>query len=258
RELDGGAPRTEHRAPRTEAIEMMSTVHARTIAPAELTTGYWLDNLCEPVRFAHAVSSLYDSGVTHIVEIGPHPVLAPAMGQLAVDRADPPAVLASIHRDTDPRLEFERARARAFISGLAPFADLTAAPRVATPPYPFQRDCHPLPAPRVRPRPDSSGLRVALEPSPTDPGTWTGRLDGLAEAMSWLNDHRVAGTVLAPAALMTTSALAAARTRYRAPAAVLRVLRFLEPLVLSDPPGPVAVTLREDLDNALCFEFAST
>src|SRR5690606_38322583 len=66
-------------APRPGRVEMMSTVRSRTVSSTDLTGGYWIDNLCERVRFAEAVSALYDDGVSHVVEIGPHPVLAPAM-----------------------------------------------------------------------------------------------------------------------------------------------------------------------------------
>jgi acyl transferase domain-containing protein len=44
-----------------------------------LDAAYWASNLRSPVRLADAVQALAEDGVTHVVEIGPHPVLAPAL-----------------------------------------------------------------------------------------------------------------------------------------------------------------------------------
>ncbi|GIL13953.1 MAG: polyketide synthase [Chloroflexota bacterium] len=65
--------------PQAAAVPIYSTV---TGAPADgqaLNADYWGRNLRQPVRFAAAVQQLIGDGYNIFVEIGPHPVLVPAI-----------------------------------------------------------------------------------------------------------------------------------------------------------------------------------
>ncbi|MBL8341591.1 MAG: SDR family NAD(P)-dependent oxidoreductase [Rubrivivax sp.] len=69
--------------PSAPAIPMVSTVRARAVAGAELDATYWAANLRQRVRFTEAVRALLEDGIGCFVELGPHPVLLPAVQQTA-------------------------------------------------------------------------------------------------------------------------------------------------------------------------------
>lgn len=60
-----------------------STVSGADATDTPLDAAYWADNLRSPVRFADAVTALVADGVTHMVEIGPHPILLGALADCA-------------------------------------------------------------------------------------------------------------------------------------------------------------------------------
>ena len=71
------------------------------VADSALLSGarYWRNHLRQPVRFDDGVRTLHGLGVTHFVEIGPHPVLlGMAAACLPPDGA---TLLPSLHRDED-------------------------------------------------------------------------------------------------------------------------------------------------------------
>ncbi|MEU7635850.1 type I polyketide synthase [Streptomyces sp. NPDC039016] len=65
-------------------VPFHSTVHGRRCGDSEALDGaYWADHLTAPVRFADALRGLYRAHrPTHLVEIGPRPVLAPLAHRL--------------------------------------------------------------------------------------------------------------------------------------------------------------------------------
>ncbi|MCP2294159.1 phthiocerol/phenolphthiocerol synthesis type-I polyketide synthase C [Nocardia amikacinitolerans] len=243
--------------PRPGRVEMMSTVSVRKVTPRDLTADYWIENLCRRVRFAEAMSALYDDGVTHVVEISPHPVLLPAAEQLAATRPRPPAVLPSLYRDSDPVAEMNRGRARAYVAGLLPFADVEARDVARLPRYPFQPESHWLPSAIAPESRATESLRVEVAPSSLEPGAWLARVGDLSGALGWLADHRVGDAVLAPAAMMTALVIAAVRARFGAWPAALCDLRFVDTLVLGVRPVRVEVSMRDDIAARTSFEVVS-
>ncbi|HWU85906.1 MAG TPA: type I polyketide synthase, partial [Kofleriaceae bacterium] len=68
-------------APAAARTPLVSTVLAAPLVGPEMDASYWVRNLREPVLLADAMTGLFDEGVSHVVEISPHPVLAPAIEQ---------------------------------------------------------------------------------------------------------------------------------------------------------------------------------
>jgi myxalamid-type polyketide synthase MxaC len=68
--------------PRAGTVPFYSTVTANRLAGERLLPPYWASNLCQPVRFQDAVYSLLRVGINTLVELGPHPVLAPAVSDI--------------------------------------------------------------------------------------------------------------------------------------------------------------------------------
>ncbi|WP_228000225.1 type I polyketide synthase [Nocardia australiensis] len=238
------------------SVEMRSTVTGRLCEPGELGGDYWVENICCPVLFADTMASAFDSGVTHVIEISPHPVLTPAIEQLAATRSNPPVVVPSLYRDRDPLAEMQRSRARAYLSGLHPFADISGTASVTLPPYPMQRSSFWLPAAESG-GPQAGGLRVPVYPSVVEIGAWHANTSIALNHASWLDDHRVGDAVVVPAAMMMAFVIAVARTRYGQQPAALRVVRFTDALALPAAPVRLDVALREDIAGGASFELRS-
>ncbi|MGX1405216.1 SDR family NAD(P)-dependent oxidoreductase [Streptomyces ambofaciens] len=243
-------------APRGGAVPMMSTVVGREVDGTELDAAYWAANLRRPVMFADALSALLDAGVTHVVEISPHPVLTPAVEQLAAGRETPVAVLSSLRREEGALVDFTRALARAYTAGLAPFGTLPARPGAAVPPYPWQRSRFWLPeAPRRGAGP--GGLSFAFTPAATEQDVHEGRTELSLHDLPWLRDHQVYDAVVLPGAAMLALAVAAARVRTGENPEALHSVRFRSDLTLTDEPVRVGALWREDGADSAGFTLTS-
>ncbi|MFE3441608.1 SDR family NAD(P)-dependent oxidoreductase [Nocardia sp. NPDC059180] len=65
---------------RTPHMAVHSTAHAgRTITTDVMNAEYWLDNASGTVELARALHSAADAGISTVLEIGPHPLLIPAV-----------------------------------------------------------------------------------------------------------------------------------------------------------------------------------
>jgi phthiocerol/phenolphthiocerol synthesis type-I polyketide synthase C len=223
--LDGIAP-----APATTAV--MSSTLARLVDGSELDASYWMRNLRAPVQLAGAIAQLLDDGVTHLVEISPHPVLAPALEQLAAQRPEPARVLSTLRRDAGTLDDLALTFARAFVAGLAPFGALPAHASVALPSYPWQRRPYRL-APGRRVVAPAATFEPALVPAPGEHDTWHGAIEIALDAEPWLADHKVHDAVVLPGTAMLAIALGAARARTGALPAALVDVRFRRDLTLT-------------------------
>lgn len=128
--------------PRAGAVPMHSTLLDEVIDGSQLDAGYWMENLRRPVRFDSAVrAALPDEGPVLFIEIGPHPLLAPAIEDEIAAAAGAGTVLASLRRD-EPELEcMLRSLAVAYVQGCEPdWSRLYPGGRfTALPGYPWQR-----------------------------------------------------------------------------------------------------------------------
>jgi acyl transferase domain-containing protein/SAM-dependent methyltransferase len=115
------------------------------LAGAEIASpDYWLTHMRAPVRFADSVRALAGMGVTHLVEIGPHPVLLGMAAECL--GASPAALLPSLRRDRAPWPDLLDSLQRLYRDG----ADIDwegfdrghARRRLALPTYPFRRRRH--------------------------------------------------------------------------------------------------------------------
>jgi acyl transferase domain-containing protein/acyl carrier protein len=131
-------------APAATAIPLYSTVLARRVDGAELGADHWARNLRQPVLFARAISSLLQDGITAFVELGPHPVLLPAIEQTAQAAGRTAATVASGRRE-EPELATLLAGLGKLWTAGAPLDWKGISPpgrHVALPHYPWQRERH--------------------------------------------------------------------------------------------------------------------
>ncbi|MEU7161089.1 type I polyketide synthase [Streptomyces chrestomyceticus] len=232
--------------PRAGTVALMSTVRGRLLDGPELDAAYWVENLRRPVLFADAMSALLDDGVTHVVEISPHPVLAPAVEQLAAPRPEPAAVLTTIRRDQGDRAAVASALALGYVAGLEPFGALPRHADVPVPGYPLRPESHWVPR-RPRSSGATRGFAAHLSPAPGAAGTWHGPLELSLTDQAWLGDHRVHGTAVLPGTAMLAVAVNTARARCGAGPLRLTDVAFVKEVALSEQPARLTAEWHADL-----------
>jgi acyl transferase domain-containing protein/acyl carrier protein len=90
------ARRVSYRAPQ---LPVVSNLDGKVAGAAMARPEYWLEHVLAPVRFAEGVMTLLESGVTHVMELGPDPALS-TLGGLS-DRNEQATWLASLRRGRD-------------------------------------------------------------------------------------------------------------------------------------------------------------
>jgi myxalamid-type polyketide synthase MxaC len=137
-ELEQAAARVCFRAPQ---IRLVSNLTGRPFAGGEVPdAGYWRRHARETVRFADGVRALAAKGCQILLEVGPHPVLAPLAASVLGDEA---RCLPSLVRGVDDWRALLETAAALYTGGVDldwRALDRTAAGRpVPLPTYPFQR-----------------------------------------------------------------------------------------------------------------------
>ncbi|WP_457337846.1 type I polyketide synthase, partial [Rhizobacter sp. P5_C2] len=126
-------------------IALVSNVTGAPAGPAEIgRVDYWLTHMRQPVRFAQALQGLLAQGITHFIEVGPHPVLlgmgAECAGGTEVEW------LPSLHRERADWTDLLASLQRLYVAGAdvnwAAFDAPYRRSRVALPTYPFRAKRH--------------------------------------------------------------------------------------------------------------------
>ena len=107
------------------------------------TTDYWLDHMRRPVLFAQSIKSAVDRGITHFIEVGPHPVLS-GIGAECISAGV--QWLPSMRRDGSDWRELVQSLAQLYVAGAQidweGFDQGYGKRRVVAPSYPFRRQRH--------------------------------------------------------------------------------------------------------------------
>ncbi|MGK5445776.1 type I polyketide synthase, partial [Micromonospora sp. URMC 105] len=189
-------------------IPMVSTVSG-ALEPADVWSDpdYWVEQVRRPVRFADAVRTLAEQGVTTFLELGPDGVLTGLARNVLADRDGDVAAVAAL-RAGRPEVRTLMTAVGTLIArgGTADWSVLTPhASQVELPTYAFQRTRYWL-SPSARPADvESAGLTATAHPllgasvELAADGTvvYTGRFS--RSAPEWLADHLILGVALLPA-----------------------------------------------------------
>ncbi|XVV07835.1 type I polyketide synthase [Actinosynnema sp. CA-248983] len=230
--------------PRTSEIPFYSTVVGEPIDTAELTAEYWYRNLRQTVEFEDTVRGLVAAGVDSFIEVSPHPVLVPAVGDLLADGG---SAVGTLRRDDGGVRRFLLSLGQAHARGVQPdFATLVTGRPVALPTYAFQHQTY-WPKEVGAPA-DAAGLGLGSTGHPllgatvalagADGVLLTGRLS--VSAHPWLADHRVAGRIFLPGTAFVELAV---RAGDEVGATAVEELTLEAPLILPEK-GSVQVQLR--------------
>lgn len=223
--------------PRPAAIPFVSTVTGAELADRGTDADYWWRNVRSPVLFEAAIRELLGRPIDLVLEIGPHPVLAGYVSEIAADLGRKVGVLPSLHRRQDDRASLLGTMGALHVAGVRVGWEHVypgACAPVGLPLYPWQRK----PTRVVQASPEARiagplehpllGRRLPLaEP------TWQNDLD--VRVQPYLADHRLDETIVFPGAGQVEVALAAARSVLGDVPCELEELDIRKPLIV--PPG---------------------
>ncbi|MEU3459728.1 type I polyketide synthase [Streptomyces sp. NPDC006733] len=237
------------------AIPIVSTLTGKAATAEELADpAYWVRHVREAVRFADAVTTLQERGVTAFLELGPDAVLS-AMGAESVPDPAASVLVPALRRDRDEARTLVEAVTRLHLRGIgvdwrAFFAGRAAAGLVDLPTYAFQHRgywfrSNALPSGDAADfGQDTAGhplLGAAVGIPESDGLLFTGRLS--LATHPWLADHAVNGTVIVPGTALVEIAVHAGDL---AGCGTLEELTLHAPLVV---PATGAVQVRVRLDG---------
>jgi malonyl CoA-acyl carrier protein transacylase/NAD(P)-dependent dehydrogenase (short-subunit alcohol dehydrogenase family)/acyl carrier protein len=241
-------------------VPLYSTVTGERLERYATGAAYWWQNTRATVLFEPAMRRMLDDGYTHFVELGPHPVLATSVAEIA-QQADV-VVLATQRRDSDDGHTLMSCVGALHCHGyrvaweaLNPRQD---ARLVKLPSYPWQskrywnetqeaiEDLHYNPVHPLLGQPIT-----AVHP------TWEVELS--AAGIPFLADHQVQGSVLVPGAVYIEMALAAAEQVYASTDHCVDNLRLHRAVIIDDTCDPVLrTTLNQDTGTLEFAAFTAT
>jgi acyl transferase domain-containing protein/acyl carrier protein len=242
-------------------VAMRSTVTNAWVQGPELGPDYWYANLRQPVQLFPAVCSLLqEDSIDVLVEVSPHPVVAPSLEQAVAHCQVDARVVTSLRREQPERLTLLTSLASLYSLGLNPdFDKLLPGPLrpVSLPSYPWQRRRYWL-------SPSRSGAQGSRSDDHLPPGrrVRSPALQGVLfesrlrpDSLPCFESHRFEGGVLAPATWMLSLALAAARDCLGDGAVTLREVTIPRPLFITDgEEREVQLVLAPDATKPSRFE----
>ncbi|WP_455770689.1 thioester reductase domain-containing protein [Streptomyces chartreusis] len=201
-------------------LGVVSTVTGRVAEGEDLRSAdYWVTQVREAVRYADAVTTLYDHGVRTVVEIGPGGVLTALAQSVLADRDD--TTVQALQRSDRPEADALVAgigtlHARGVSVDWEAFFAGTGARRVPLPTYAFRHRRYWVDALAAGSR-DADGfgldgtdhplLGAALFPGDRDEALFTARLSARMDPL--LAAHTVAGETVVPSAVLAELAVRA-------------------------------------------------
>ncbi|KEO82566.1 type I polyketide synthase [Tumebacillus flagellatus] len=212
--------------PQKASLKIWSTRTGKLSDGTEYDASYWGRQMCERVQFSAAVQACALEGITHFIEIGPHPVLT---GQIKkclhhIDKTG--LIVPTLHREEGERRQLLRALGTLHANGynlnwnrLSPRGQV-----VRLPAYPWQREHF-----WFEPNATAADFWERTQDAPIDKTLHPllGSAVSLAHPMAaniwqsqvnksrhpWLDDHRIQGKVVVPGTSYLEIALAALRAQ---------------------------------------------
>ena len=218
---------------------------------------YWRDHLRGTVRFADGVTAAAKTRATHWIEIGPAPVLAGMAAKCETSFADRPRWLPSLRPNTDDNRTLAEALAGHWSNGgVVSWRGVwrnRPAKRLPLPNYPWKRErfwydnLHPRGGAIAQAAADASPVLGGRVPVAAGGELFEAPLD--AKTPTWLVDHQVRGSIVAPAAMFIEQALAAAGELAQDKSAPLRVDGLAVRQALA-PPSEGRLRLQTHVERA--------
>ena len=222
-----------------------------------LDADYWWLNVRRTVRFGPAVERLLEAGCESFVEVGPHPVLAPAISECGAERSTTVTVLPSLRRGEDDRRVMLRSLGALYTHGHAPdvIGLYPEGSYVPLPTYAWQHERYWYDTGEeegAQRRPASAGIdtrhpllgRRLSSPRPS----WETRLDD--PRTGYLDAHVVQGSTVFPGAASVELMLAAAKDVLGEAPVSVEGIEFQKLLFLQRPRSSVVQVHYHPRDGA--------
>jgi acyl transferase domain-containing protein/surfactin synthase thioesterase subunit/NADPH-dependent curcumin reductase CurA/NADP-dependent 3-hydroxy acid dehydrogenase YdfG/acyl carrier protein len=252
-------------APQKAAISLFSTVTGQQVSGSEVDGGYWAENMRNPVLFATAVEGLLQAGHNLFLEIGAHPVLASYIRECSAKQSKTATVLPSLRRKEPELAIMLRSFGKLYTLGY-PVEWYRLYPQgkfVRLPSYPWQRERYwneSLESLQSRMGQTYLGSMLGVPVHPllgsrleSPQPQWKASLD--KHRLTYLEDHRIQGAMVYPAAAYVEMALAAGKEIFGEGHYVLEDIEFQKALFLADEP--VTVQLNVDRSSQTSFDIHS-
>jgi len=222
--------------PRDGDVPFVSTVTGACLPGSRLGGGYWWRNVREPVQFVAAVRAAAKLGARYFLEIGPRGTLVKHIGDCLQAEATGTATMAVLDRNDDPVDPFDKALAKAMVSGaridLATIFGQDPGPAISLPHYPWQQQEF-----RFSTTPEAVGIETdwhifaggRLTPDGLE---WHASIDSVRYPD--LIDHKVGEQIIFPGAGFLEIALSVARQYLKAENVVIGSFEILKPLDLTN------------------------
>lgn len=125
--------------PSPTRIPLYSTVTGDRLDGEQCRAGYWWGNLRHPVRFEQAVRRLISAGYRTFLELGPHPVLARAIREIAESEGCDVRMAASLKKGEPDLSHVRRTRGVLDLFGYPLSPGKGKGRRITLPAYPWQK-----------------------------------------------------------------------------------------------------------------------
>lgn len=198
-----------------ESVRLFSSVTGKEVTEI-LTIDYLWHNIRNSVLFSDATKELISKKYNAFLEIGPHPALSHYIRKLSQDRGEAANLFSSLNRKIPEKTNFYTALAGLYANGIIDSLNCMFPKRgnfVRLPHYAWQRESYWMEAEEARRKRlgiiDSPLL--GLRQSSVTP-TW--ELDVNEETVPFVEDHKIGGNTVVPAALYVEMAFEAAKTFY--------------------------------------------
>ncbi|MDX3233835.1 type I polyketide synthase, partial [Streptomyces sp. ME19-01-6] len=199
-------------------IPVVSTLIGKVLEAERLADGqYWVDQVRGTVRFADAIRTMAEAGVSTFLELGPDAVLTPMIENVLEKGSRSAVVIPTLRKDRDEAGAVVRALARLQVAGVPVdwSGYLRPQPLMDLPTYPFQRQHYWLDDTPAIGDVSAAGLSFVEHPmlgamtvlANSDSYLFSGRLS--LSTHPWLAEHAVGETVLLPGTVFVELALRA-------------------------------------------------
>ena len=222
--------------PHPPSISLYSTVTGHDAEDLTLDADYWSRNLREPVLFSSAVEQLLTGGHDVFLEISPHPILLSAIQQEFRHTGLEGSAIPSLRRDEQENKVLTSSLGALYTTGYPIEWNriyAAAGQPIQLPTYPWQRERFWMDPPEVVTRGVAAGKHSLLgrhfKSAQSETHYWEGTLDA---TLPYLDDHRIEGVAVLPAALYLEMAFAAAAEAFPLHSFTLKDVDLLKALFI--------------------------
>ncbi len=235
-------------------IPIISNVTGDYLSVEEIcSSDYWCRHILESVQFMESIQTIYDSGITFYLEVGPHPVLNSFVKLILRDKSI--VCLTSQKRD-DNNYCIHESIAGLFVNGWDFDLPIYNGSIVPLPTYPFQKKKYWYPGTKkqsIRVQ-DFSPEKPLMIDNPFDKGVYEFRCP---YSSAFLQDHKIKGQAVFPAAVMITMVLACVSKQCEPASFWLEDMHIEKPLIVQDGETAVIQFYLSDENGKICYEMYS-